>query len=432
MMLGYNNLQRCSERENMKISGCDAVELANIYKTPLYVMDEEDIVERCRDIRKNHILKYGGIAVYASKAFCNKEMCRIMKREGLGLDVVSGGEMYTAWSAGFPMEKVIFHGNNKSYDELEMAVKLGVGRVTIDNFYEIELVEKILKENNAHLDVLLRVAPGVDPHTHSYIRTGQIDSKFGFNVFNKDAIEAVKIIEESEYMTFKGLHSHAGSQLDENEIYINEIKVLAELAEKIKNEIGRDMDELDVGGGFGIFYVNGDKRNSISFYTDAINKTVQSEFGKRDMKSPTVIIEPGRWIVGEAGVTLYTAGAIKEIEGIRKYVSVDGGMADNPRPALYQAKYTAVIANAAERSKTEKITLAGKCCESGDVLIENIKLDEIHSGDIIAVLSTGAYNYSMSSNYNRLPKPAVVMVKNGEHRLIVKRETYEDIVRNDI
>lgn len=430
-MLVYDFID-INENRNLSISGCDCVELAKKYGTPLYVMDEGEIRRRCRDIKKNHIDKYKGMAVYASKAFLNKEMCRIINSEGLGLDVVSGGELYTAASVDFPMDKVIFHGNNKGYKELELAVEKGVGRIVIDNFYEIDNLEKILASKQKQINIMIRIVPGIDGHTHEFIKTGQIDSKFGFSLIDGSALKAVELINNSKFLNLKGIHAHIGSQLDENSIYKKEIEVMAEFIKNIYDRFGNEIDELNVGGGFGIYYVNSDRRLDISFFTNLINDTVIMEFKRHNLKKPTVVIEPGRWIVGEAGVTLYTVGAIKDIKGIRKYISVDGGMTDNPRPPLYGAKYTAVVANSKESDQSEKVTIAGKCCESGDILIKDIDLQRVESGDIIAVLSTGAYNYSMSSNYNRNPKPAVVMVKDGHDRLIVKRETYEDIIRNDI
>lgn len=429
-MLGYNYLE-INEKGNLSISKCDCLELAKKYGTPLYVMSEDEIRRRCREIRENHIEKYNGFAVYASKAFLNKEMCRIIKSEGLGLDVVSGGEIYTAYAAGFPMDKVIFHGNNKTIEELEMAIEYGVGRFVIDNFYEIDCLEKLLKKKGKSINALIRLTPGIDGHTHEFIKTGQVDSKFGFSMFDDSADRAVERILKIDGINLKGFHAHIGSQLHENEVYKKEIEVLADYSKKIKDLYGFEVDELNVGGGFGIFYVEGDKRRSISFFTDIINESVISEFNRLNLKKPLVIIEPGRWIVGEAGITLYTIGCIKDIKGIRKYVSVDGGMADNPRPPLYDALYSAVVVNKKSDEK-EVVTVAGKCCESGDILIKDIELPKVESGDILAVLSTGAYNYSMASNYNRIRRPAVVMVSEGKHRLIVKRETYEDLIRFDI
>lgn len=430
-MFGYRSLSR-NEEGNLEISGCDAVVLSEKYGTPLYVMDEAEIRRRCRDIKKNHIDKYKGFAVYASKAFLNKEMCRIIESEGLGLDVVSGGELYTAKSVNFTMENVIFHGNNKTMDELEMAVEYGVGRIVVDNFYELDNLNNISKEKNKITNIMLRIIPGIDGHTHEFIQTGKVDSKFGFSLEDGAALKAVRMALECESLNLLGLHAHVGSQLMDNEIYNTEAKVLAVFAKKLQEDFGFVTRELNVGGGFGIFYSEGDKRRDISYFTDKINESVNIEFNRHNLLKPLVIIEPGRWLVGEAGVTLYTIGAIKEIQDVRKYVCVNGGMTDNLRPPLYDAVYTALVANKIASEDKEIVTIAGKCCESGDILIKDIELPKMESGDILAVLSTGAYNYSMSSNYNRLRKPAVVMVNNGSDRLIVKRQTYEDVLRNDI
>ncbi|MHC6178895.1 diaminopimelate decarboxylase [Clostridium sp. JNZ X4-2] len=430
-MLGYKFLGR-NERGNLSISNCDCVELAKKYGTPLYVMDEDEIRKRCKNIKSNHMDKYKGFAVYASKAFLNKEMCRIIESEKLGLDVVSGGELYTAHSVNFPMEKIIFHGNNKSYEELEMAVDYGVGTIALDNFLEIKNLENILDNRNKKINVIIRITPGIDCDTNEYIKTGQIDSKFGFSLCDGSALRAVEKVINCNNFIFEGLSAHIGSQITENGVYEKEVKVLAKFANNIGKEFNCEVKKLDVGGGFGIFYKEGDKRHDISYYTNLINETVIKEFEKYNMKKPMVIIEPGRWIVGEAGVTLYTVGSIKEIKGIRKYVNVDGGMTDNPRQALYKAQYNAVIANKKENTKRETVTIAGKCCESGDILIKNTQLQMVNSGDIVAILSTGAYNYSMSSNYNRIRKPAVVMVKDNSDRLILKRQSYEEILRDDI
>jgi diaminopimelate decarboxylase len=430
-MLGYNSLN-LNNKGNLAISGCDCVELVGKYGTPLYVMDEVEIRRRCREIKSYHIDKYGGFAVYASKAFLNKEMCRIISSEGLGLDVVSGGELFTAYSVNFPMEKIIFHGNNKGIDELEMAVKFGVGRIVVDNFYELELLNEISGKANKRVSIMIRIAPGIGGQTHEFIQTGKEDSKFGFSLSSGAAMEAVKIAIGSKNLKLLGIHAHVGSQLQDNKVYEIEGEILAAFAKDLFDKLNYITEEINVGGGFGIYYSGADERRDCSFFTEIINTSIIKEFKKHKLKIPMVIIEPGRWLVGEAGITLYTIGAIKDIKGVRKYVSVDGGMTDNLRPPLYAAVYTALIANNKENTESEVVTISGRCCESGDVLIKDIKLPQIASGDILAVLSTGAYNYSMASNYNRLRKPAVVLVNNGESRLIVKRETYEEIIRNDI
>jgi diaminopimelate decarboxylase len=430
-MLGYNSLS-LNDKNNLSISGCDCTELVKKYGTPLYVMDEVEIRRRCREIKINHMDKYKGFAVYASKAFLNKEMCRIIMSEGLGLDVVSGGELYTANSVGFPMDKIIFHGNNKAPHELEMAVSLNVGRIVVDNFYEMDNLNRICKNENRIAKVMLRISPGIDGHTHEYIQTGNLDSKFGFSLNDGAALEAVKRVLSMENLNLVGLHAHLGSQLNDNKIYDVEVKVLAQFAKNLHGQFGYILEELNVGGGFGIYYSDEDLRREIGFFTEVINNSVKSEFKRHGLKHPMIIIEPGRWLVGEAGITLYTLGAIKNIKGIRKYISVDGGMTDNIRTPLYDAVYSALIANDKEDYENEVVTIAGRCCESGDILIRDINLPKIESGDILAVLSTGAYNYSMASNYNRLRKPPVVMVNQGSDRIIVKGETYEDIIRNDI
>ncbi len=429
-MYGYNFLTR-DENGILEIEGCNSLDLLNEYGSPLYVMNERDIIERCTQIRENHIEKHGGFAVYASKAFSNKAMARLIKSQGIGMDVVSGGEMYTAASVDFPMENIVFHGNNKATYEIEMAIDYGVGRIIIDNFYDVENVIRISNEKKKLTGVMIRVAPGVEGDTHDFIKTGHEDSKFGFSLNDGSLEKAVDMLLKAEYVNFRGIHAHVGSQLLENKVFEEEIKVLRDLYVKLKEMFNIEINEINLGGGFGIYYTEGDTRLPISYFTDLMNREVERLFKEKNLKKPMIIIEPGRWLVGEAGVTLYTIGAIKNIEGVRKYISVDGGMTDNPRPPLYGAKYLAVAVENSDR-KEEVVTVAGKCCESGDVLIHNISLPERKSGDHICVLSTGAYNYSMSSNYNRLPKPAVIMVKNGEHRLIVKRETYDDIIRNDI
>jgi len=413
--------------------GCDTVELARKYGTPLYVMSEDYIVDRCREIKDDFLEKYDNtMAVYASKAFLTKEMARIIKREGLGMDVVSGGELYTAMAVNFPMDKIVFHGNNKSIDEIRMAVKNNVGRIVVDNISEIDLIGSIASECNKKVGILFRVTPGVETHTHRYIQTGQVDSKFGIPLRGKIINKAVKKAMNYRNIEPLGFHFHLGSQIHDNQCYIIAVKRIVALMEELKDELGYITKELNTGGGYGIHYRGEESRKDLSYFTDAIMNTLEEECSKYQLHKPLVIIEPGRWIVGEAGVTLYTIGAIKEIPGIRTYASIDGGMPDNPRPSLYDAKYEAVIINKMNEGLTDTVTIAGKCCESGDILIHDLKTPKVQSGDILAVFSTGAYNYSMSSNYNKIPRPAVVMVSQGEDRLIVKRETYEDLLRNEL
>lgn len=430
-MLGYHSITR-NQEGTLQISGCDCKVLAEKYGTPLYVMDEGEIRRRCKEIKMHHMDKYNGFAVYASKAFLNKEMCRIIKSEGIGLDVVSGGELFTARAVDFPMENILFHGNNKSEEELAMALEYGVGRIVVDNFLELETLARLATAQNKCAAIMLRVSPGIDGHTHEYIQTGQVDSKFGFSIFDGAATRAVETALSLSSLKLVGIHAHLGSQLLENDIYRLEGEVLAKFARDLLDRYEYQMPELNVGGGFGIYYTEQDHRKELSFFTEMIHQTVQREFKANGLSIPKVIIEPGRWLVGEAGITLYKIGAIKEITGLRKYVSVDGGMADNLRPPLYDAEYTAVMVEQKGDGKEEVVSIAGKCCESGDILLRDVSLPVLSSGDLLAVLSTGAYNYSMSSNYNRLRKPAVVMVHNGMDRLAVKRETYEDLLRNDL
>lgn len=416
---------------NFIFGGCDTVKLAKKYGTPLYVVNEDHIVDRINEIKKDFLGKYTNTrAVYASKAFLTKEMARIIKREGLGMDVVSGGELYTAIKVQFPMEKIIFHGNNKTVDEIEMAVENRVGRIVVDSLYELNLIEHVLSKYNKKIKILFRVNPGVEVDTHKFIQTGQVDSKFGISLRDNIIKEAVRRAMDSKYVEPLGFHFHIGSQIHKNEGYILAVKRIVNLIKEIKDELGFVTEELNVGGGFGITFSR--EKRPLSYFTDAIMQTLEFECKQNNLERPLVTIEPGRWIVAEAGITLYTIGAIKEIPGIRTYVAIDGGMTDNPRPSLYGAKYEGLVANKYGEKPVKEVTIAGKCCESGDILIWDLKVPEIEAGDILAVLSTGAYNYSMANNYNRIPKPAVVMVSGGRDRLIVKRETYEDIIRNDL
>lgn len=418
---------------NFLFSNVDTVELATKYGTPLYVVSEDLIVDRCKEIKKDYIQKFKNTMVaYASKAFLTKEMARIIKREGFGMDVVSGGELYTAIQVDFPMEKIIFHGNNKTREEIEMAVQNGVGRIVVDNFLELKLIEEIAEKYNKKMNILFRITPGINSHTHRYIQTGQIDSKFGIPLDKEIIYKFINTAMNSQYVDLKGFHFHIGSQIHENTAHVKAINILVKLAKTAKEDLGFITREINAGGGYGIRYGQGECRKPISYYTDAMMKELIDGCEKYGLERPMLIIEPGRWIVGEAGITLYTIGSIKEIPGVRTYVGIDGGMPDNPRPALYGAKYEGVIANKIDKKPIQNVTIAGKCCETGDILIWDLNVPQIETGDILAVLSTGAYNYSMASNYNRIPKPAVVMLREGKDRLIVKRETYDDILKNEI
>lgn len=419
-------------KQNFTFDSLDTVALAKEFGTPLYVVSENIIQSKCAEIRNDFLDKYPNTkAAYASKAFLTLAMCKIIEKEGLGLDVVSGGELFTALNAGFPMEKVMFHGNNKSYDELELAVTNNVGRIIVDNFHELKTLEHIAMEQNKIVNILFRITPGIGGKTHQYITTGQVDSKFGISIEKKVIYKAVKQAMESKYIVLKGFHFHVGSQLFDNQSYLSSTKIVVTLLKKLSKDLGFITEELNTGGGFGIKYTTEEDTKPISFFIDPIMHTIETNCKEAEIPRPTVIIEPGRWIVGEAGITLYTVGSIKEIPKVRTYISIDGGLPDNPRPALYQAKYSAVIANRPYESAEQTATIAGKCCESGDILIWDLKVPKVKPGDILAVKNTGAYNYSMASNYNRIPKPSVVLISDGAALEIVKRETYQDLISKE-
>lgn len=423
-----------NEKGHLAVSGVDTVDLAAQYGTPLYVMDEEVIRSACRRFKKSIDSFYGGagLVCYASKAFCCREMCRIMKDEGIGLDVVSGGELYTAASVDFPMENICFHGNNKTDEELTLALEKKVGRIIVDNIFELERLNALAEKAGVTANIMYRIKPGIDAHTHNFVRTGQIDSKFGFALETGEAFEAVKKAIELKNINLAGLHCHIGSQIFDIDPFVHAAEVMLGFIAKIKNELGFEVKQLNLGGGFGIKYTNSDNPAPFENYMEKVSVKVKEVCEKENISLPFIIIEPGRSIAAPAGLTLYTVGGIKNIPNIRTYVSIDGGMCDNPRYALYKSEYDIEVANKAGEPKTESITLAGKCCESGDLIGENMPVQHIEIGDTVAVLATGAYNYSMSSNYNRIPKPAVVMVKDGSSRVVVKRETMEDIIRNDV
>lgn len=415
------------------IGGVRCEDLLKEYGSPLYVFDEQLIRDYCRDYRKYfRCSEEKNRVAYAGKAFLTVQMCKLLKEENMSLDVVSGGELYTAYKAGFPLEKVMFHGNNKTLDEIELGVKLGVGRFVIDNDYEMEALNSIAKQYNKVQNIFLRITPGIEAHTHDYIKTGQIDSKFGFAPVGHIIENAVKKAISLENINLMGIHCHIGSQIFELKPYEDAVEIMLGLAKKIEENLGYFLKEVDFGGGFGIYYTKGDKPRSTKEYCETIINKVDEVCLRTRQKRPSLIIEPGRSIVANSGTTLYTIGAVKEIPNIRKYISVDGGMSDNIRPALYNANYECILANNVNQNVTETVTIAGKCCESGDILLENINIPKACSGDVLAVMTTGAYGYSMSSNYNRIPKPAVVMVKEGVSRAICRRESYEDVIRNDI
>lgn len=423
-----------NERGHLTVGGCDTVELAEKFGTPVYVYDENEIRKNLRAFRDSMNENYGGngLVVYASKAFCCKEMCRICAQEGTGIDVVSGGELYTALSVGFPADKIVFHGNNKTYDELEAAVENGVGRIIVDNIYELETLNEIAAKHGKTVGIMFRIKPGIDAHTHEFIMTGQIDSKFGFALETGEAMEAVKMAVKMSKVKLRGLHCHIGSQIFDIDPFELAAEVMLKFFKDVKEQVGIELEELNLGGGFGIKYLESDCPKPYGDYMKNVSKVVHEQSEKLGLKTPFIIIEPGRSVVGAAGLTLYTVGAVKEIPDIRTYVSVDGGMGDNPRYALYQSSYELVCANKVNEERSEIVTVAGKCCESGDLIQEHTKLQKVVPGDKLAVLSTGAYNYSMASNYNRIPRLPVVMVKDGEARIVVKRETYEQVAECDI
>ena len=413
--------------------GCNTVELAEKYGTPLYVMSETAIVEKCREIRNSFLQKYQKTrAAYAAKAFLNISMCKIIEREGLCIDVVSGGELYTAIKANFPPEKIEFNGNNKTIDEIKLAVDYNIGRIIVDGLDELSLIESVCKEKGKKTNILYRITPGVKSDSHDYIVTGKKDSKFGIPLDDEIIFPAVEKAINSEYVNFMGFHYHVGSQLHDNASHLKALETSLKLIKDTKEKYGYVTPEINIGGGFGIRYTDVDDNKSYSYFLDPMMERIE-EFSKElSIERPEVVIEPGRSLVGEAGITLYTVGTIKNIPGIRKYVSVDGGMTDNIRPALYQAIYEGVVANKADKPKTDTVTICGKCCESGDVLIKDAEVAQLERGDIFAIFSTGAYGYSMASNYNKNPLPAVVLVKEGQSRVIVKRQSYEDMIQNDL
>ena len=416
---------------NLEFDRCELIKLAQKYGTPCYIFSESIIRKKCRHYTSAFSKRNIDFEIiYAGKAFLVKAMCNILKEEGLSLDVSSGGELYTALSAGFPPEKIFFHGNNKSQEEIEFALKEKIGTMMVDSEYELDLIEQIAESLNTKVEIILRVTPGIDTHTHKHIQTGQVDSKFGISIDRVPSF--MKKVLSKEHVNYNGLHFHLGSQIFDLSPYVLAIKEMAKLIKQIKDLWGIDTLNLNLGGGLGVKYLESDQPPSIENFVNLIVDNVENEIRKNDLTMPKILIEPGRSIVAEAGITLYTIGNIKDIPGIRKYLIVDGGMTDNPRPILYEAKYEGILVNKINSSLPEEVvTIAGKCCESGDILIKDLKLPLASSGDLLTVFTTGAYHYSMSSNYNRLPRPAVVLVNQGKDDLILKKETYDDIVRTD-
>ncbi len=412
------------------IGGCSLKHLAERYKTPLYVIDEKSLRDICREY-KYAFNDYRNIRMtYASKALCNTAISKIIAEEGFGFDTVSEGEIYTVYQSGADMSKVTFNGNNKGVDEIIFALTFKVGKFSIDNYYEAEILNNEAEKKNMTVDALIRFTPGIECHTHDYIKTGQTDSKFGFDLSQLDEIVSL-ILDKYKNINIKGLHAHIGSQIFELQSFADEIDILIKELTRLNQKFGLNMNELNIGGGLGVKYTKDDNPPSVADFGTVVIDAVNAASGKYGIEPPILYIEPGRSIISTAGVTLYTIGSMKQVPNGRKYITVDGGMADNPRPAMYQAKYEAEIAGDISDRMYENVTVAGKFCESGDILIEDIKLPSPKAGDILCVYNTGAYNYSMASNYNRVQKPAMVLVNNSQSDMIVERETLKDLVRLD-
>ena len=424
---------KINEKGSLEIGGVDTIELVNEHSTPLYVMDQtliEETIDKMKDAFKSD--RFETQIAYAGKAFLTMAMVKIVDEKGLDLDVVSEGELYTAYKAGFPMNRVHMHGNNKTERELEMAIELGIKEIVIDNEDEIAKIEDICREKGKKQAVLLRIDPGIEAHTHQYIKTSGLTSKFGISLFQKNLFDIVKRINDSEFLEFKGFHTHIGSQIFQSAFFMFALDEIFKYLDRLKKELGIIVETVNMGGGFGVYYTEEDDPAPIDDVLKEVITYTEAMEIKYRIGFKTLCIEPGRSIVGNAGTTLYTVGGIKETVGGKTYVFVDGGMADNIRPALYQAQYEAAILGDMNAIPDKEVTLAGKFCESGDVLIDKVKLANPKVGDLVGITTTGAYCYSMSSNYNRFAKPAVVFVKDGKSKVVVKRETLDDLIRNDL
>lgn len=435
MLLGT---QRVNARGHLEIGGCDTVELAREFGTPLYVMDEQTVRDNCRGYRAAFETRYPKNEIsFASKAYLNQAICKLMQQEGLGLDVASAGELYTAIKAEFPAERLLLHGNNKSVEELQMALDYGVGRVVVDNFQELRVLADLAKAQGKTQRIFLRVTPGIDPHTHRRIRTGQEDTKFGLSIASGAALDAVtESLSYALHIQITGIHCHIGSQLLDAHTHEQAIDIMVGFLRRIADATGWTPEDLDIGGGLGIRYLEEQHPPTYDEFAERIVTSLRAALDKHGVAPPTLWQEPGRSLVGEAGVTLYTVGVVKrvpipEAPGTRTYVAIDGGMSDNPRPQLYDAVYEVLVANKMGEPKTQTVAVAGKHCET-DILIQAAPLGDADPGDILAVQSTGAYNYAMASNYNRFTKPACVFVQNGQADLVSRRETLDDVVRLDL
>jgi diaminopimelate decarboxylase len=434
MLLGT---QRVNDRGHLEIGGCDTVELANQFGTPLYVVDEMLIRENCRRYKAAFDARYPGKSevTYAGKAFLVQAMARLIDQEGLALDVASAGELYTALTAGFPAERILFHGNNKSDEEIVMGVEAGVGRFVVDNFFELRRLNAVAGERGKVQPILLRITPGIDPHTHRRIRTGQEDTKFGINISEGAALEAVIEANNLPNIQLLGVHCHIGSQLLDAQSHIEAIEVMVQFLATARESLGRPLDQLNIGGGLGVRYLESHTPPTYDEFADRVCDVLVRELKRHDLEPPQLLQEPGRALVAEAGTTLYTLGPIKKVNlaeepGFRYYVSVDGGMSDNPRPQLYDSVYSAMVANRAGQAKDRVVTVAGKHCET-DILIWDINIGDTDIGDILAVQTTGAYNHAMASNYNRFRRPTVVFVQNGQADVVYERENYDDLIKQD-
>jgi len=423
-----------TENGHLAIGNADVVHLAKKYGTPLYIMDENKIRRTCKEYTSALRKCYGEnfLVHYASKAFCTKYMYTVIEQEGLGADVVSGGELYTALKAGFPADKISFHGNNKTEEEIRLALKNRIREFIVDNFEELYSIDRIAGELGEIANISFRIKPGIDAHTHDFVKTGQIDSKFGVALENDEAYDIIKQALSLANVNLCGIHCHIGSQIFDTEPFAHAAEVMIAFLARVKKELSFEILELNLGGGFGIRYTKDDDPKSVYESVKNFTDVIKRDCAKLGLKLPFISIEPGRSIVAEAGITVYTVGAVKEIEGIRTYISVDGGMTDNPRYALYGSEYTMLLPEKAQAKPTKRFTVAGRNCESGDLLGENILLPDVSAGDLLAVLTTGAYNYSMASNYNRVPRPPVVFVNDGQDKLVVRRESYEDLIANDL
>lgn len=421
---------------HLEIGQCDVVNLAQQFGTPLYVFDEEEIRGAIREYKEAFAENYPQFHIaYAGKAFLCAAMCRLVAEEGLWLDVVSGGEYFVARESGFPGDSIIFHGNNKTDEERALALREGVGRWVVDSLEELEcLLDEGKRYTRGKVPVLLRITPGIDPHTHAYIATGRIDSKFGLPLVEGIAEKAVTLAASSPHLDVRGVHCHIGSQIRTLDPFLKAIDLLLDFMDHLRRNHGLLLEELDLGGGLGVPYLDGDKGSfpSISSYVAALCGRVKEKCASLSYPLPVLFVEPGRSIVNTAGSTLYRVGFVKETPGLRTYVAVDGGMVDNPRPILYGARYQALVGNRVEGKERKGVAIVGKCCESGDVLIPEIELPEVQKGDILVVEGTGAYNYSMASNYNLIPRPGVVFVQGGVARLVVRPESFSDLLRRDV